>query len=346
MFLYKIFLLSIFTLIVTFIFIKNHNIFLRFADNELSKPQAFHKVPTLRIGGLIIYILSLFCVIFFFKFDFFLFSIIALGSLFFLIGFFEDIKFKISPILRLILMIIFSFIIIYHLNIKILNTQFIFFDNFISSNRLISSAFVCLCVLFVVNGCNLVDGFNGLLLIHFLIISLILLFIDNSHDSLVREYLIFLVIINILILFFNFPKAQIFLGDGGAYFLGINLSLIVIRISNLNFDISPFFFAGLLFYLFFEVFFSFFRKFIFNNISPLNPDKEHLHMLVFKFFYKNNNNFDKSNYLTSIVTNSIYLIFIIPLILNYQNQLFCKLYFFFLIFIYLFFYRKFHLKKN
>ena len=346
MFLYKIFLLSIFTLIVTFIFIKNHNIFLRFADNELSKPQAFHKVPTLRIGGLIIYILSLFCVIFFFKFDFFLFSIIALGSLFFLIGFFEDIKFKISPILRLILMIIFSFTIIYYLNIKILNVQFIFLDDFISSNRLISSAFVCLCVLFIVNGCNLVDGFNGLLLIHFLIISLILLFVDNSHDSLVQEYLIFLVIINILILFFNFPKAQIFLGDGGAYFLGTNLSLIIIRISNLNTDIPPFFFVCLLFYLFFEVFFSFFRKFILNNNSPLNPDKKHLHMLVFRFLHKNNNNLDKSNYLTSIIINFTYLIFIIPLILNYKNELFCKLYFIFLIFIYLFFYRKLYFKNN
>jgi UDP-N-acetylmuramyl pentapeptide phosphotransferase/UDP-N-acetylglucosamine-1-phosphate transferase len=95
MFLYKIFLLSFFTLIVTFIFIKNQNLFFRFADNELNKPQAFHRVPTLRVGGLIIYILSLFCVFFFFKFDFFLFSIIKLGGLFFLIGFFEDIKFKI-----------------------------------------------------------------------------------------------------------------------------------------------------------------------------------------------------------------------------------------------------------
>jgi UDP-N-acetylmuramyl pentapeptide phosphotransferase/UDP-N-acetylglucosamine-1-phosphate transferase len=346
MFLYKIFFLSLLTIVITFIFIKNHNFFLRFTDNELNKPQAFHRVPTLRIGGLILYLLSLFCVFFYIDFNIFLFSIITLGSLFFLIGFFEDIKFKISPITRLILMMIFSYIIIYYLNIKILNTQFIFLNNFISSNRLISSAFVCLCLLFIVNGCNLVDGFNGLLLIHFLIISLVLLFIDKSSDNFMQEYLKFLIIINISILFFNFPKAQIFLGDGGAYYLGVNLSLIVIKISNLNNDISPFFFAGLLFYLFFEVLFSFFRKFIFNRSSPLNPDNNHLHMLVFKHFYKKNNNLDKSNYLTSIIINFIYLIFIIPLILNYKNQLFCTAYFIFLIFVYLYFYRKFYFKKN
>lgn len=346
MFLYKFFLLSFVTIILTFVFIKNHNFFLRFVDNELNKPQAFHSIPTLRIGGLIIYLLSLFCLFFFTKFNLFSFSIISLGSLFFLIGFFEDIKFKISPMLRLILMIIFSYIVIYYLDIQILNTQFIFLNNFITSNRFISSAFVCLCLLFIVNGCNLVDGFNGLLLIHFLIISLVLMFIDNSHDSSVHEYLRFLVIINFLILFFNFPKAQIFLGDGGAYFLGINLSLIIIIISNLNNDIPPFFFACLLFYLFFEVFFSFVRKFIVNNGSPLNPDKKHLHMLVFRFLYKNNNNLNKSNYLTSVIINFTYLIFIIPLILNYKNELFCKLYFVLLIFIYLFFYRKLYFKNN
>ena len=267
-----------------------------------------------------------------------------MGTLFILIGFFEDIKIKISPTLRLILMIIFSYIIIYYLNIKILNTQFLFLNNFISSNKIISSLFVCLCLVFIINGCNLIDGFNGLLLIHFLIISTVLLFIDNSNGSFVKEYLIFLITITIILLFFNFPKAQLFLGDAGAYFLGINLSLIVIEISNQNNHIPPFFFAGLLFYLFFEVFFSFFRKSIFLKTSPLEPDKKHLHMLVFKFFNKNNN-FDKSNYLTSITINIFYLILITPLIINYKNQLFCKLYFFLIIFIYLLFYRKLYLRK-
>jgi UDP-GlcNAc:undecaprenyl-phosphate/decaprenyl-phosphate GlcNAc-1-phosphate transferase len=251
--LYKIFLLSIFTIILSFIFKKNHNFVLKFLDNDLNKPQAFHKTPRPRIGGVIIYFLSLFCIFFFIQFNSFLIGIISLGTLFFLIGFFEDIKIKISPTLRLILMIIFSYIIIYYLDIKILNTQFLFLNNFISSNKILSSLFVCLCLVFIINGCNLIDGFNGLLLIHFLIISTVLLFIDNSNDSFVKEYLIFLITINIILLFFNFPKAQIFLGDAGAYFLGINLSLIVIEISNQNNDIPPFFFAVLLFFFLFDL---------------------------------------------------------------------------------------------
>jgi|688.fasta_scaffold299538_1 UDP-GlcNAc:undecaprenyl-phosphate GlcNAc-1-phosphate transferase len=346
MYLYKIFLLFSLTIFITFLFIKNHNFFLRFIDNDFNKPQAFHKTPILRIGGLIIYLLSLFVIFFFIKFNIFLFTIFTLGSLFFLIGFTEDLKYKMPPIFRLILMLIFSYLIVYYLNIEILNTQFNFLNNFISNNKFASSVFVCLCILFIVNGCNLIDGFNGLLLIHFLIITLILLFIDDSNDSSLREYLKFLIIINSIILFFNFPKAKIFLGDGGAYYLGINLSLIIIKVSNSNTDISPFFFASLLFYLFFEVFFSFFRKSILNRRSPLHPDKCHLHMLIFKSVFKKNNNLEKSNYLTSIIINSAYLIFIIPLILNYKNYFFCKMYFIFLIFFYFIFYKKFYLKND
>ena len=158
--LYKFFLLSIFTIILSFIFKKNHNFVLKFLDNDLNKPQAFHKTPRPRIGGVIIYFLSLFCIFFFIQFNSFLIGIISLGTLFFLIGFFEDIKIKISPTLRLILMIIFSYIIIYYLDIKILNTQFLFLNNFISSNKILSSLFVCLCLVFIINGCNFIDGFN------------------------------------------------------------------------------------------------------------------------------------------------------------------------------------------
>ena len=66
-------------------------------------------------------------------------------------------------------------------------------------------------------------------------------------------------------------------------FLGTNLSLIIIEINQLKLNISPFFFACLLFYVFFEVFFSFFRKTLIEKTSPLKPDRQHLHMLVFKF---------------------------------------------------------------
>ena len=118
---------------------------------------------------------------------------------------------------------------------------------------------------------------------------------------------------------------------------GVVISLIIIELSNLNQVISPFFFAGILFYIFFEVFFSFFRK-IFSNLSPLKPDTKHLHMLIFKYVFYKVKNFEKANYLTGFLINIFYFFLIIPLLLNYKNMTFCKLYFLILINIYLFFY--------
>jgi UDP-N-acetylmuramyl pentapeptide phosphotransferase/UDP-N-acetylglucosamine-1-phosphate transferase len=145
---------------------------------------------------------------------------------------------------------------------------------------------------------------------------------------------------------YNFPKAKIFLGDGGAYFLGSLVSLIVIEMSNLNPKISPFFFTSLLFYIFFEVFFSFFRKILFNKTSPLNPDKEHLHMIFYKFIFFKIKNSETANYLTGFLINIYYLFLITPLLFNYNNGVFCKIYFLFLVIIYLFSYLFFMLQKK
>ena len=202
-----------------------------------------------------------------------------------------------------------------------------------------SVIFICFCLVFICNGCNFIDGFNGLLIIHSIIILSILYFINyqNSNIDFVKYLIIFLLLSSVSVLFFNFPIAKIFLGDSGAYFIGIIISLLVIELSNINYIISPFFFAGILFYIFFEVFFSFFRK-TFLNVSPLKPDNKHLHMLFFKWIFYKIKNRAKANYLTGIFINIIYFIMILPLLFNYKNMSFCKIYFFILINIYLLFY--------
>ena len=87
----------------------------------------------------------------------------------------------------------------------------------------------------------------------------------------------------------------------------------------------------MLFYLFFEVFFSFIRK-LYQRKSPFIPDRSHLHMLC---YLKINSFYDssKSNYLTSIVINIIYFVLILPGIYYADNNIFCKYWFFGLIII-------------
>ena len=146
-------------------------------------------------------------------------------------------------------------------------------------------------------------------------------------------------------LLFNFPKAKIFLGDSGAYLFGSLAALNVIITNNLNQNYSSFFFCILLFYLFFEVFFSFFRKII-QKKSPIHPDNKHLHMLTFKkissIFGK-----DKGNYMNSIIINLAYLLLVLPALIFAKNPMISRYWFFSLIVIYLLIYlRLYRLTKN
>ena len=147
-----------------------------------------------------------------------------------------------------------------------------------------------------------------------------------NQNSDLASLLLFGIIILIIFLKFNFPKAKIFLGDGGSYLLGSFIAISAIRTSIENPTISPFYFCIILFYLFFEVFFSFFRKLIKEKTSPIHPDKKHLHMLLYKILLKKSNDKLKSNYNVSIIINLIYLLLIIPAIFMMKNGMFCKYY--------------------
>jgi UDP-N-acetylmuramyl pentapeptide phosphotransferase/UDP-N-acetylglucosamine-1-phosphate transferase len=263
----------------------------------------------------------------------------------FLIGFLDDIKIYIKPIKRLAIMVLLIFTFIYFLPIKILNIDIPFLTTLMSSH-IFSSIFVLLCFLFVINGANLIDGFNGLLTINLIIINIILTYININNENLEFSIMIISQIIILLsFLLFNFPSAKIFLGDSGAYTIGALTSLNTIITNNLNPEISSFFFCTLLFYLFFEVFFSFIRK-ILQKKSPIYPDDKHLHMLS---FYRISNIYGKikGNYINSIILNLFYLILITPgLYLLYDPQL-SRYWFFTLLLIYLLIYsRLYRLTKN
>ena len=343
--------LTIFVLITFFIFfivnkfsykLKNGILL----DRDFSKPQAFHREPISRSGGIASIIsLLLFFAIYYLLFSKVLYEYIFICSSLFFVGYLDDIKIKINPSIRLLLMTIFLIICITVLPIKIFNIDLIFLNTLLQ-NQFFSIAFILLCFLFIVNGANLIDGFNGLLAINLIIINSILLFINLNNNQFELSILIIAqIIILITFLLFNFPKAKIFFGDSGSYLMGSLVALNTIFTNNLNSNISSFFFCIILFYLFFEVFFSFIRK-IYQKKSPVLPDKMHLHMLSYKkinqvFGVKN------SNYVNSVVINLLYSFFVLPSIYFADNSLICKYWFFALILIYTLIYvRLYRLTKN
>ena len=310
-------------------------------DDQLRKPQAFHISPTSVIGGTCMFfsLLIIYLYFLFFK-NIFFFEYLSFCTLFFFLGLVDDLKINFNPKIRLALMIIFLTVLVKYNNFYLDKTGITILNSWIENSEIFFLIFISLCFLFVINGANLIDGYNGLLGLHSLIIIINLFlinYVNENSDLAFLLFLVLLVLINFLI--FNFPKAKIFLGDGGAYLLGAFIAVSTIKTSIANPAISPFYFCILLFYLFFEVFFSFFRKLIKEKISPIYPDKKHLHMLLYKFLLKKNNNKTESNYYVSIIINLFYFILTVPAILMMNDGIFCKYYSIIFFLIYLFSYR-------
>ena len=307
-------------------------------DDELKKPQAFHEFPIPISGGIgIFFSFLILCLYLFLSKQIIYYEYISFCTLFFILGLLDDLKLNIRPKFRLILMIAFLIALVISNKFYVENTGIGFLNRFLEID-IFALFFVSLCFLFIINGSNLIDGYNGLLSIHALIILINLFFVNHFGGNNNLAFFIFCGILIITVfLKYNFPKATLFLGDGGSYFLGIFIAISAIKTSMTNPSISPFYFCILLFYLFFEVFFSFIRKVAVEKKSPLFSDRKHLHMLIYKSLLKKNNDKLKSNYYVSLILNLVYLILIIPAIFMMKDGLFCKYYSVIFFIIYIFF---------
>ena len=266
------------------------------------------KVPL--VGGLLIF--ASFSYLYLFdldlKFYFFLLLIFFLG-----LG--SDLKIFKSAFLKLLIQIFIIFLMVKYTDLQLSNIGINFIDN-LNQNIYFNYLFVSFCIAIIINGSNFIDGMNGLSLGYFIIILLILV----QNKLFLSEFNLNYIFIGslIVILLLNF-KSLLFLGDNGSYLLGILISYILIQTYNQNI-ISPFFIALLLWYPSFELLFSILRKFNFNK-SPMAPDTNHLHQLIYLFILKRIlKNAVKSNNLTSFIINFYNLSIFFIGSLNYNNS--------------------------
>ena len=117
-------------------------------DLDFEKPQAFHKEPVGRSGGLASIIsLTIFFVLYYFLFQQILIEYLVLSIALFLLGFSEDIRFKIGPNYRLVLMIVILLLFIIFFSINIRSVDLIFL-NIWMTNSIFATFFILLCFLF------------------------------------------------------------------------------------------------------------------------------------------------------------------------------------------------------
>ena len=266
---YYIYLIS--TVFVS-IFIKKMGLFLNYSGED---HQSFSNVGNIPLTGGIFLILP---IIFFYSNDLILVSFL---SAIFLIGFFSDRKILVSAKIRFLFQIflIISFVII--TDLKILNSRIELFDTMLS-NKLFAYLFSSFCLLILINGCNFIDGLNGLLISYSLIVLFILGNLGLINDEIIfDQYLYQILLVLLLLNIFNI----LMIGDSGAYLLGFFLGFVIISSHTNNVDVSPYFYITLIWYPCFENLFSILRK-LNKKFSPLNPDNKHLHQLIFFFVKK------------------------------------------------------------
>ncbi|MBD1139668.1 hypothetical protein IDH15_00130 [Pelagibacterales bacterium SAG-MED38] len=231
--------------------------------------------------------------------------------LFFLIGLIGDLNLFKSVILRFLIQIVLIIFFVTSLNISVTDLRLDFLNE-ILGNFYFNIFFISFCFLVLINGSNFIDGCNGLAIGYYLIIYIFLFYLNNNQ-IIISEINLFLSLIFclLILLVFNLSN-KLFLGDNGIYILSIVTGYILIEIVNSNKYISPYYIMNLLWYPAFEILFSMLRK-IGSNFSPMQPDTNHLHQLLF-FSYNHKFAFSQTmnNSLVGITINlyNLFLIFI------------------------------------
>ena len=292
-------LLYIFFISVCILFAKKFKILPNYSGQLHQKFVQQETTPL--IGGF--FILILFYPILITNYKIFYLALIGI----FLVGFMSDAKVLNSPKIRIILQLILTLSLVYILKLEVTPTRIAILDSFLKY-QLISFGFTTFCILILVNGCNFIDGMNGLLLGYFILVLFTLNHTDLlSNLNFNKNFLFYIGASLSILLLFNFLNL-FYLGDGGSYLIGFLIGCLLIFIYNNSNLISPFFIILLLWYPCFENLFSIVRKNKFKN-SPIEADNKHLHQLLFYFLRKNIKlGSVYVNNLSSIIINSFNLI--------------------------------------
>ena len=294
------------------------------SEHDLAGVQKFHHEPTPHVGGLAVF-LSFVLGSFLLPVEVqrVLQPILLVSAPVFIIGLIEDFSAKVSPLWRLLFIFLSLSVSFFYLNVGVYSLSFDWIDTLLSY-PIIGLAFTLLVVGGAVNALNVIDGYNGLMSGYAMLVSVAMAVIANQLGDDLMVQLNLLLIASIAGFFLlNFPFGKLFMGDGGAYFIGFILSMIGLVFVGRHDELSNWFVLGLLMYPMYELLFSIYRKRVVNGTPASQPDGYHLHMLVHKLIVTNNPKGNKiiNNSKTSPFFWLLSLVSIIPTVFWYDDKL-------------------------
>lgn len=255
-------------------------------DSDLSSVQKVHRHHVSRIGGLGIFVSVVFTGILTIVREPLIgkWIVLLLGcsALAFAGGIIEDFTKRVSPSRRLALTILAAVLGYFLLDAKIERIDWIA-SSWTLKYMWITLPLTLLAVAGIANAVNIIDGFNGLASVVTICMLWSLGYVAwQVNDMFVLVAALMVAGATAGFLIWNYPAGLIFLGDGGAYFIGFMLGELTLLLVMRNPQVSTWYAVLLLIYPAFETLFSIYRRVFLRGKSPAMPDGIHLHSLIFR----------------------------------------------------------------
>ncbi|MDQ6882424.1 MAG: glycosyltransferase [Pseudomonadota bacterium] len=299
------------------------------SDSDFDGPQKFHCKAVPRLGGVGILAALAICAIFVrwrTPVQEQMWLLVACGIPAMAYGLAEDITLAISPRKRMFAAGVSALLGAFALDAVIGRTDIGPVDAMLTLSVL-SIPLTIFAVAGMANAVNIIDGFNGLAA---MVCMMVFAAIAYVAYSVADEFILVtaLCCLGALIGFFiwNFPRGMIFMGDGGAYFMGFMMAELAVLLVGRHSEVSPWFALLLFFYPTVETGFSIYRRRVLKGVSIASPDAAHLHSLIFRRLLRSGRSQGSGagavnfNSLTSIYMCALSLVAVVPAALFWNNS--------------------------
>jgi UDP-N-acetylmuramyl pentapeptide phosphotransferase/UDP-N-acetylglucosamine-1-phosphate transferase len=258
-------------------------------DHDLSGVQKVHTTAVPRIGGLAVVAGVLTSVLIFSWLNPGIFRpyhwriemLLAVSAPAFLAGMIEDITKKVSVKLRLSATVLSALLASLTIGATVNELNIWGVDTLLGLTPF-AVVITALMVAGGANAINIIDGFNGLATSVLMSMAVGLSIVAwNNNDQFV--VLLGVTCIGATLGFFliNYPCGKLFLGDGGAYFLGFWVAEMAVLLVCRH-EVNAWQVLSICAYPVIEVLFSIYRRKFVRKVSPGAPDALHLHTLIYR----------------------------------------------------------------
>ncbi|WP_293662797.1 glycosyltransferase [Rhodoferax sp. OV413] len=259
----------------------------RFSIDGDTGIQKFHTNPTSRVGGLAIgsgaacaYLITPSG-----DFQYLLWPLLVAGIPAFLFGLIEDLTKEVSVTVRLVATMVSGFT-AWMITGNSISSVHVWGLDYLLGFTAFSVLFTAFAVGGIANAVNIIDGFNGLAsgTVIIIFIGLALINLQLADVELARICVLFAAI-TFGFFVVNWPWGKLFLGDGGAYFLGFAVAWTSVLMMARHPEISAWALLVTCAYPILEVGFSVWRRKK-RHLNVGDPDRLHLHSLVKRRFIR------------------------------------------------------------